>query len=506
MKKHQKSDRIIKNKLEEHQMKAPMHLFEGIMDALEVEVMPEKKSWRGGFWLFALLLIGLTGGGIWYATTSRNTVSSGQDLSVVSGEKLSMVVRNENTITNNSFEKKANTNNLATMPNATKTNTQNKSNSLNTSVTTHEENTLNNNDLRENKIEKSSTFDSKSISTKHQQNKSNISLETTTIKNELTSKGSIEDATFAPNTTQGAAVVDASNNLFTSEESFVKGNNTTSATTKGNDFFKKEKNVEVLFLPTNSSKKVQSNHKKEVNVETGCGIKPDGSKIKFRTSLDLFLSPDYANQMLEYKDTDFEAYARMRTKSESASLSFNTGVRVNFLTEFGWAIRTGIVYTQINEIFKTQHRETIITIDVTTGDTLGYTEGIRDVRIKNRYRMVDIPLLIGYEVPMKRFKLSVNGGVYLNLMSKQSGAFFSPLEDKVVYFTEGYPDNYDIFKDNIGMSVFLGLGFNVPLTQKMQLIIEPHTRYYPKSFTIRNYILNQKYITGGVMIGLRRDL
>ena len=45
----------------------------------------------------------------------------------------------------------------------------------------------------------------------------------------------------------------------------------------------------------------------------------------------------------------------------------------------------------------------------------------------------------------------------------------------------------------------MGLGFNVDLTsafnanKKTQLIIEPHARFYPKSFALDNYILNQKY-------------
>jgi hypothetical protein len=134
------------------------------------------------------------------------------------------------------------------------------------------------------------------------------------------------------------------------------------------------------------------------------------------------------------------------------------------------------------------------------------------VNIRNKYKMIDIPIIFGYEVPMKKFDLNVNGGIYMNLMSKQSGAFFSPIEDRVVYFTEGHPDDYDIFKNNIGLSVFVGLGFNFDLTnafnadKKTQLIVEPHARFYPKSFALDNYILNQKYFSTGVMIGLRRNL
>jgi hypothetical protein len=181
------------------------------------------------------------------------------------------------------------------------------------------------------------------------------------------------------------------------------------------------------------------------------------------------------------------------------------------LTEFGWAIRTGLVYSQINEILETQYTEIVTTFDA-NGNVVGTIEGTRDVNIRNKYKMIDIPIVFGYEVSMRKFDLNVNGGVYMNLKSMQSGAFFSPIEDRVIYFTEGHTDNYDIFKSNIGLSIFMGLGFNFDLTnsfnldKKIQLIIEPHTRFYPKSFAIENYILNQKYFSTGVMIGLRKYL
>ena len=511
MNQHKKTDRIIKDKMGQHSMEAPMHLFDNIADALDkdaaVAVVPQQK-WRNGYRLLGLLLlVVLAGGGVWYTWSNNDALNSAEGgLSVLPTENTSTLAAS----------KKGNEENIVAPKN-----TQNakdeffgKGNTVNSNQKASTELAIVSTATKQNekKISKN-----KSASNREkflgENDFSNSSVQNVFEKNkkqqdELIVKGESEEQDFVEQK-ERPSVLDGNYNLSDSQTGNV---NTTSKNTvleleKTNAAVSKRE-VSVLDLPQNNSNNNLFQRKSDykLDIEPKCGIKPDGSKIKFTTSVDLFFSPDYAQQILEYKDTDFEEHARMRTESENPYYSFNTGMRVNFLTEYGWAVRTGLVYTQINEILKTQHLEISLSIDVTTGDTLGYTEGIRDVNIRNQYKMIDIPLIIGYEFPMKKFDLNINGGVYFNLMSKQSGAFFSPLEDKIVYFTEGHPDDFDIFKNNIGLSIFLGLGFNYELNKKTKLIIEPHVRYYPKSFTLDNYILNQKYFSTGVMIGVRRDL
>ncbi|MFK7774207.1 MAG: hypothetical protein AB8F94_18810 [Saprospiraceae bacterium] len=519
MKKHQQTDRIIKEKVEQHSMQAPMHLFAGIAEALDAEAVPtpapQKSSWRNGVWLLALLFAVVGGSGVWFLTSDNNSSNKGET-------EMSMTLNSNDAKTN--FDKKGdieNANIAATTINDEVLNSKNEINNSteNNNIVAIERTDANNSNsngstnssFEKSKVEETTNRTKVNSNSIENSTFENTSFETTAPKIILTQKGGTSEVNTSSN---------SSDSNFSTEQNNAAEANTSldekpiAAATANENISTAKEAKEVYNLPNltqlaNSS--VLHSAPYRLALEPACGLKPDGSKIKFTTSIDAFFSPDYANQMLEYKSEDFREHAQLRRDTEKPYYSFNTGVRVNFLTEFGWAIRTGLVYTQINELLETQYTEIVTTLDA-NGNVIGITEGTREVNIRNKYKMIDIPVVFGYEVPMKKFDLNVNGGVYMNLMSKQSGAFFSPLEDRVVYFTEGHPDDYDIFKNNIGFSIFMSLGFNFDLTsafnasKKTQLIVEPHARFYPKSFALENYILNQKYFSTGVMIGLRRDL
>ena len=64
MKNYQQTDRIIKEKMEQHSMETPMHLFAGIAEALDADAIlipaPKKNSWRNGVWMLALIVLVLS--------------------------------------------------------------------------------------------------------------------------------------------------------------------------------------------------------------------------------------------------------------------------------------------------------------------------------------------------------------------------------------------------------------------------------------------------------------
>lgn len=499
-------------------METPMHLFAGIAEALDADAAPapapQKSSWKKGYWMLALLALVISGSGVWFLTSVDNSSNE-------AGTEMSISLNSNNVKTDLGKIKNLEDTNIAKeeipdikneTSNSSASNSQAKSNEIELSssnlnisrVPSFEENNV------EQTIAETSSTANISNATSTRKNAS-TSFETTLPNDILNQKGGGLEEVNSSESSVSNLSAEQDNTTGTNAS---LGEQPVDAVSTENIISTKEATEEIINLPklnqlANSS--ISHSAPYRLAVEPACGLKPDGSKVKFTTSIDVFFSPDYANQILEYKSEDFREHAQQRTNTEKPYYSFNTGVRVNFLTEYGWAIRTGLVYTQINEILETQYTEIVTTLDA-NGNVIGTTEGTRDVNIRNKYKMIDIPVIFGYEVPMKKFDLNVNGGVYMNLMSKQSGAFFSPIEDRVVYFTEGHPDDYDIFKNNIGLSVFMGLGFNFDLTsafnanKKTQLIVEPHARFYPKSFALDNYILNQKYFSTGVMIGLRRDL
>lgn len=509
MKKHQHTDRIIKEKMEDYSMETPMHLFAGIAEALDAEVTPvappPKNSWKNNYWVFVFLAVAIGGSSIWFLTSDQETKNDKN--ATMSALSLDNVNPN---LEGNSVLNKNEKNHQSTIDIEQKNVIANIEVSNNTEnlkkATSNEEVAISGNTTLINESN-TATTENGSTSTFDP----HVSFETTTPQNILSQKGGATLSDDQSIQSSNSALGNAINAIPKTDDQLVEQPIT--GTLNQHTLVKKNKSATIFHLPklnqlANSS--IYHDRPYQLAIEPTCGIKPDGSKIKFTTSLDLFFSPDFANQMLEYKSDDFKEHAQLRRERERPYYSFNTGVRVNFLTEFGWAIRTGLVYTQINEIFETNHTEVEAIVDG-SGNQIEIL-GIRSVNIRNKYKMIDIPIIFGYEASMKNFDLNVNGGVYLNLRSSQSGAFFSPIDDQVVYFTKGHPDDYDVFKNNIGLSIFMGVGFNFDLTnalnasKRTQLMIEPHVRFYPKSFALDNYILNQKYFSTGVMIGLRRDL
>ncbi|MFK8008073.1 MAG: hypothetical protein AB8H03_17070 [Saprospiraceae bacterium] len=520
MKKHQQTDRIIKEKVDEYSMEVPMHLFAGIAEALDADLnstpAPQKNSWRNRVWFLALLGLVIGGSGIWFLTSDSNSLNKTEaEMSITlnsNDEKTNFGKKEKIEHTSISNVNEETSNSKIEENNSIETRNEFVNEKIETSISNLNISTVSSVD--KNKVGKTGIGIKMNSNSTKNSTIENASFETTTPKNILTQKGGTSKSKSKTNTSSNSSIINLPNEQTSASETNATLGEKPIAAIENKKITTTKVTKEVYNLPNltqlaNSS--VSHSAPYRLAIEPTCGLKPDGSRVKFTTSVDAFFSPDYANQMLEYKSEDFKEHAQLRTDTEKPYYSFNTGVRVNFLTEFGWALRTGLVYTQINELLETQYTEIVTTLDA-DGNVIGITEGTREVNIRNKYKMIDVPVVFGYEVPMKKFDLNVNGGVYMNLISKQSGAFFSPIEDRVVYFTEGHPDDYDIFKNNIGLSIFMGLGFNFDLTssfnadKKIQLIVEPHARFYPKSFALDNYILNQKYLSTGVMIGLRRDL
>jgi len=111
-----------------------------------------------------------------------------------------------------------------------------------------------------------------------------------------------------------------------------------------------------------------------------------------------------------------------------------------FMTPSGISFKLGVNYSQINERFTWQDPEsireiTIVDTDPISGDTLNtyvtYEYGTEVEERINKYKSIDIPILIGYEKHFKKkLSFSMNAGIYLNLIAKQRGMFIDPTGDR----------------------------------------------------------------------------
>ena len=90
--------------------------------------------------------------------------------------------------------------------------------------------------------------------------------------------------------------------------------------------------------------------------------------------------------------------------------TFSTGVRLSAVSGFGLAFRTGINYSQISEKFEYFNGSEVTTEIVENygpnGEFLGtdtiVVTGSRYKTTFNKYRTLDIPILLGYEFDYKK--------------------------------------------------------------------------------------------------------
>ena len=116
--------------------------------------------------------------------------------------------------------------------------------------------------------------------------------------------------------------------------------------------------------------------------------------------------------------------------------------------------------------------------------------------------MIDIPLIVGYEMNMGRYNLSINAGAFINIRFSQKGRFLTP-EGTPATFTGNIPGAFNAFKTNLGLSLYGSVAVYYALTDNMDLMIEPRIRYYLNPVTLDSYALDQSYFTGGLITGLR---
>ena len=236
-------------------------------------------------------------------------------------------------------------------------------------------------------------------------------------------------------------------------------------------------------------------------------------KWKLHWNAELVASPEYVFRSLSSKSQEFADYARSRDKMEEIRGGFSTGVRISASTDFGVSVRTGLQYGQINEVLNYRDpndvRIVVNTVYDLEGNIIGtdttYVAGTHVVVTYNRHRMIDVPLMAGYEFQFPRFSMAVHGGVFFNLLFSQKGKILGP-DGEPVSVSSGLQRPYPAFRDKLGLSLAGSIGFNYRLTPELQFIVEPQFRLLLDPVTRPGYSLNQDYFLTGVTLGVRKKI
>lgn len=223
--------------------------------------------------------------------------------------------------------------------------------------------------------------------------------------------------------------------------------------------------------------------------------------------LEVYAGPDYAFR--SFSDTGNSEYLRRRKESTKFSSAYSAGVRYTRVFNNAMSVRAGVNYSQINEKFTFSQGNLVqVTYIIgSNGDTLGSytTTGTRYKTTVNKYRSLDIPIAMGYEVGNGKWHANINAGVVVNIYSWQKGDVLDTAYNPVSITTGKNSSPYQ-FKTNAGIGFIGGVSVYYKLNDRLHLMAEPYFRYNFSPMNKDNITLKQKYQTAGLRIGIRVDL
>lgn len=222
--------------------------------------------------------------------------------------------------------------------------------------------------------------------------------------------------------------------------------------------------------------------------------------------IELYGGPDYA--LRSFRDTANSVYMQKRKESTRFSSAFSAGLRYTRVFANGMSFRTGINYSQVNEKFKFVQGNIIQVVYITDagGDTTGSytTTSTRYKTTYNKFRTIDVPVLIGYEMGNEKIHTNINAGVVINAYSWFEGDVLDKTLQPVNISTGGSSSPYQ-YKTNIGLGFLGAVSFYYKINQRLHVLAEPYFRFNFSPASRSELTFKQKYSTTGLRLGVRYD-
>ncbi|HEV8084514.1 MAG TPA: hypothetical protein VGP55_15005 [Chitinophagaceae bacterium] len=187
--------------------------------------------------------------------------------------------------------------------------------------------------------------------------------------------------------------------------------------------------------------------------------------------LEIYASPDIPFFEITARNASIVEYINRTHKIQT---SFTVGVRVSRSFAEYFSIKTGFQYSRINEKFPDS----------------GFIKNV------NRYRSIDIPIFIGYDITNVNIKTTLNVGLIFNLYSWYKGRTI----DTIGTVDINAPN---IFKHNTGISLYAGVSLAKSISNKLQIFAEPYFSYRLSYMTKPRAPFKQKINIAGLSFGLK---
>jgi len=223
---------------------------------------------------------------------------------------------------------------------------------------------------------------------------------------------------------------------------------------------------------------------------------------------EVYTGVDYASK--KYSDTSNSVFLLRRKATTSFQSAYSAGFRITKVFNNGISLRTGLNYSQVNEKFsfiQSNIVQTTYIIDAISGDTTG-SFTVRGTRYKttfNKYRGIDIPLLLGYEMGNGHLHANFNAGAIINLYSWQQGELLNT-NNQPVSITTGKSNDAFQYKTNAGIGFTAAASIYYKLNDRLHVLAEPYFRYNLSPMSKDILSLQERFTTIGLRLGIRVDL
>jgi hypothetical protein len=229
--------------------------------------------------------------------------------------------------------------------------------------------------------------------------------------------------------------------------------------------------------------------------------------------VEAYVSPDYNWKKLSSENTTF---LNSKDSTEKIQASFTAGIRLAKAIGNHIVLKGGLQYSQINEKFQVRienERKTVTVIVtrniqtspgvfVTISDTSSYEQiGYVTKTSLNRYRNIDVPLLLSYEWGNENIKFALTSGAILNLHSSSKGQTIDTSGAAVTY-----AQGNSIYKTNMGLGIYASGSIIKPISENMDVFAEPYIRYNISNMTKAGSGFSQKFNSSGINLGIRINI
>ncbi|MFK8104182.1 MAG: hypothetical protein AB8G15_16765 [Saprospiraceae bacterium] len=365
-------------------------------------------------------------------------------------------------------------------------------------------------------LEISTATRKKKIATPIASNPAEITQATTMVRTELQAKNTTNIVKPVVVAKKHSDVILNTTSVTESESQGLTAVSPVKTTAANRQSFNNKLNREILSLlpaltlPTLASEEVYA-------IKPGVWAAADRTNARnaFEYSVGLNLIYGSSLKTLATKSDETQGLLDLRRNSETRLEVL--AARLDFKMEHhsGLYGKIGLEYEQINERFDFDFIETRTYLDDNqlleiiydvngvpmevygTGEVTEILEYKK--KVYNSYRMIDIPLLVGYTFKGGDFSLFLESGVAMNINFAPEGELFNASGEPVKLAEE----KENIFKTNVGISVLAGIGLSYQLSEQFSLSFSPRIKVRPNSITTDAYPLTQKYTNTAIQLGMR---